>query len=171
MRASTYCNMKTEYINVKTDDYGALETSVVMPESVDSEGNMSNEPKCTVFEATCNLVTLVTGAGMLCLPYTAVKVGWFASVLLVVMSLGFIHSYSLLGSSIDYCVGINYLESLGNGVEGTPTDKKTEENDCTKSDQSLSPTTQLPNDIRSTPANIDYLALGKISLGNGGVYN
>ncbi len=60
-----------------------------------------NVQQCSVFETTCNLVSVITGSGMLSLPFAAANMGW--SVIITVLGLGaiFIYTFDLLARSID----------------------------------------------------------------------
>lgn len=56
---------------------------------------------CSVFQTTCNLVSVLTGSGMLSLPYAAEELGWSAIALLVFLCLIFMYSFELLACSIE----------------------------------------------------------------------
>lgn len=64
------------------------------------EGDV-NIKKCTVFETSCNLASVVTGSGMLSLPYAAAAAGWSAVGLLVGLGCMFTYAYDLLVCAID----------------------------------------------------------------------
>ena len=55
---------------------------------------------CTVNDTTWNIVGLVTGAGMLSLPYAARKVGWMCVPILLICSILFIYTMALLGTTM-----------------------------------------------------------------------
>jgi amino acid permease len=85
-------------------DVGRKRYGAVSAEEGDgnTETVSANQPVlCTVFETTCNLVSVLTGSGMLSLPYAAAKAGWFALVLLVVLSSIFMYSFDLLACSME----------------------------------------------------------------------
>lgn len=74
--------------------YGAV------PSDPDDERN-DNLANCTVFETTCNLLTILTGSGMLSLPYAAAACGWSAMGLLVLLCSVFMYSFELLAKSME----------------------------------------------------------------------
>jgi len=60
-----------------------------------------NTVRCTVFETTCNLVSVLTGSGMLALPYAAAQIGWIAVPFLLVLGCIFLYSFHLIAQSIE----------------------------------------------------------------------
>ncbi len=83
--------------NVDRRSYGALN---IEPFVVASDGTNCTAT-CTVFETTCNLLTILTGSGMLSLPYAAAACGWSAMGLLVLLCAVFMYSFELLAKSIE----------------------------------------------------------------------
>jgi amino acid permease len=69
--------------------------------SEERSGGNQNTNNCTAFEAASNQIAVVTGAGMLSLPYAASAMGWSVLVLLLVLTSCFCYSYLLLVYSID----------------------------------------------------------------------
>jgi len=57
--------------------------------------------RCTVFETTCNLVSVLTGSGMLSLPFAAAQIGWMAVPLLLLLGCIFLYSFHLIAQSIE----------------------------------------------------------------------
>lgn len=60
-----------------------------------------NTVQCTVFETTCNLISVLTGSGMLALPYAAAQIGWIAIPLLLLLGCIFLYSFHLIAQSIE----------------------------------------------------------------------
>lgn len=96
--------MKTLFVrqNSSQHSYGALEVEV------DNDGNTANWDfdnkncqKCTVFETTSNLISVITGSGLLALPFAAKSMGWSALLLLSVVASIFLYAFSLVAESID----------------------------------------------------------------------
>lgn len=61
-----------------------------------------SEGKCSVFDTTCNLISLMTGTGLLALPYAAMTMGFSANLLLVFLAIVYFYTLSLVASSIDF---------------------------------------------------------------------
>jgi amino acid permease len=80
--------------------YGALSTTYEEG-SWEDDGSVETGATCTVFETTCNLVSVLTGSGMLSLPYAAAQAGWSSLVILVVLCSIFLYSFELLATSIE----------------------------------------------------------------------
>jgi solute carrier family 32 (vesicular inhibitory amino acid transporter) len=75
--------------------YGAVDLS----ERVAERSN--NGSNCTALEAASNQIAVVTGAGMLSLPYAASAMGWSVMLLLLILTMSFCYSYLLLVYSIE----------------------------------------------------------------------
>jgi amino acid permease len=89
--------MSSKQINSRVFDdigYGSIDTSEGLTDS-------QSDPKCTQLESASNLIAVVTGAGMLSLPFAAAAMGWSAILLLVILLLCFMYSYFLLVHSIE----------------------------------------------------------------------
>lgn len=89
--------MKSKQISTRVFDdisYGSIDPGESLTESF-------SEQKCTLLESASNLIAVVTGAGMLSLPYAAAAMGWSALVLLVILLVCFMYSYFLLVHSIE----------------------------------------------------------------------
>ena len=56
---------------------------------------------CSQLESASNLIAVLTGAGMLTLPYAAGTMGWSALILLVAITLAFLYSFVLLAQSMN----------------------------------------------------------------------
>ena len=74
----------------------------------DSYGSISstNSPtnKLGLFETTNNLISLITGSGMLALPYAARMMGWSAVILLVCVACIFLYAFYLIGETMECCI-------------------------------------------------------------------
>jgi solute carrier family 32 (vesicular inhibitory amino acid transporter) len=88
--------------------------SVEIGEIEESSGGIQNKNynNCTALEAASNQIAVVTGAGMLSLPYAASAMGWSVLVLLFILTLCFCYSYLLLVYSIDRVL----LRNQGTGL-------------------------------------------------------
>ena len=90
--------MSSKHVNTSVFDemgYGSIASSDRQQEGDDVEH------KCTQLESASNLIAVVTGAGMLSLPFTAAAMGWSAIFLLCILLLCFMYSYFLLVRSIE----------------------------------------------------------------------
>ena len=76
-------NEKSSFLGGKKV-YGSIDSTTAsqVEEQFDPEEKVTT---CTVFESTCNLVSLLSGSGMLSLPFAAAQVGWSALFLLVLI--------------------------------------------------------------------------------------
>lgn len=105
-----------------------------------------NTVQCTVFETTCNLISVLTGSGMLALPYAAAQIGWIAIPLLLLLGCIFLYSFHLIAQSIE-----TRYKSI-NAVATT-----------TRTSSSHHPNYYLPYDL--SHYQIDYLHLSKLAFG------
>lgn len=72
-----------------------------MEANIGEADKSANGATCTVFETSCNLLTILTGSGMLSLPYAAAACGWSAMGLLILLCGVFMYSFELLARSIE----------------------------------------------------------------------
>lgn len=81
----------------KKKNYGSL------PVIEDTIGSIlpENSNKCSVLETSFNLIAVITGAGMLSLPFAAKSMGWSAFLALLFLGAIFMYSYQLLVESIE----------------------------------------------------------------------
>lgn len=87
--------------------YGSL--SIEDVSDIDQTEIEDQHANCSVFETTCNLVSVLTGSGMLSLPFAAAAAGWSALILLLVFGAIFMYAFDLLASSIEtYYANVNY---------------------------------------------------------------
>jgi len=85
-------------LNIDRKTYGSVNSE---PNDPQRNELTENAHHCTVFETTCNLLTILTGSGMLSLPYAAAACGWSALGLLVVLCGVFLYSFELLARIIE----------------------------------------------------------------------
>ena len=92
-------NEKSSFLGGKKV-YGSIDSTTAsqVEEQFDPEEKVTT---CTVFESTCNLVSLLSGSGMLSLPFAAAQVGWSALFLLVLICALFMYSFELLATSVE----------------------------------------------------------------------
>lgn len=57
--------------------------------------------KCSIFESTSNVLTLVTGSGMLALPFAAKCLGWSSIILLITMASVYMYAFFLVSRCIE----------------------------------------------------------------------
>ena len=71
-----------------------------------SIGSSTSSPtnKLGLFETTINLISLITGSGMLALPYAARSMGWSAVLLLVAVACIFLYAFYLIGETMECCI-------------------------------------------------------------------
>eukprot|EP01041_Mallomonas_annulata_P007431 gene7431-15191_t len=89
-------------------DYGSLNSNT--EEILDfHRNNSTSSPKvlCSVFETASNIITIITGAGMLSLPYVAACLGWSSICLLLIVACLFMYTYSLLAEAVKYSIKMN----------------------------------------------------------------
>jgi vesicular inhibitory amino acid transporter len=60
--------------------------------------------KCTVVQTVVNTVMIITGAGMLSLPYAAANVGWSCVVVLVVVAGVFMYAFDLVAEALEQLI-------------------------------------------------------------------
>lgn len=60
-----------------------------------------DDDKCTVLETTSNLTSVLTGSGLLSLPFAAYLAGWSAVLYLVVLAGIFMYSLCLIAESVE----------------------------------------------------------------------
>ena len=114
--------------------YGTIEQSAADVQKKTAVGS------CSQIEAASNLIAVLTGAGMLSLPYTAGVMGWSALGLLLLVTLGFLYSFVLLAESVDTVMIIQH----------------------NRAENPLSQSTSNQGVL------VDYIVLGKEAFGNGG---
>ncbi|KAJ1441454.1 hypothetical protein B484DRAFT_427148 [Ochromonadaceae sp. CCMP2298] len=67
----------------------------------EGEGEGQEGPLCSVFETTCNLISVLSGSGMLSLPFAAAQTGWAAMLLLLLLGCIFMYSFTLLALTVE----------------------------------------------------------------------
>ena len=75
------------------DSYGSISSTTISPTN-----------KLGLFETTNNLISLITGSGMLALPYAARIMGWAAVILLVCVACIFLYAFYLIGETMECCI-------------------------------------------------------------------
>jgi amino acid permease len=96
-----------ESASMGSGDSGVYKTYGSIPVAQDRNRAAQHQPfstgfvTCTVFETTCNLVSVLTGSGMLLLPYAASVGGWSILVVLMIMCAIFLYSFELLAKTIE----------------------------------------------------------------------
>jgi len=81
-------------INISCEDFSKNTASSF------EESNHHSKNTCSVLETSSNIVTILTGAGMLTLPFVASLMGWSSIILLLVIASIFIYTYTLLAQAI-----------------------------------------------------------------------
>ena len=79
--------------------YGALVSA-----HDEDEAKLNNDEGfafCTVFETTCNLASILTGSGVLSLPYAFAETGWAGLILLTVLCAIFMYCFELVAKSTE----------------------------------------------------------------------
>lgn len=69
-----------------------------------NEINQLENNHLTVRQTTFNLISLITGSGMLALPYAASTMGWSAVFVLLFLAILFLYCFGLLAEVIEYCI-------------------------------------------------------------------
>jgi solute carrier family 32 (vesicular inhibitory amino acid transporter) len=62
----------------------------------------SPSPKLTIVEVISNIISLITGSGMLSLPYAAKSMGWTAVLALLLIAASYIYTLNLVAKSINF---------------------------------------------------------------------
>eukprot|EP01033_Poteriospumella_lacustris_P010890 gene10890-7747_t len=89
--------LKTGSSSASNVKYQALE--VAGDEEVDRRA--ASGQQCTVFETSCNLAKVITGSGMLSLPFAIASAGWLSLGALVALGLIFSYAFDLLVAAIE----------------------------------------------------------------------
>lgn len=63
---------------------------------------------CTVFQTSSNIITVITGAGMLSLPFAAAFVGWLSVPLIVLIASIFFYTYTVLADVMECMLTYSY---------------------------------------------------------------
>ena len=77
-----------------TPSYGSIASDI-------EDTAFSEATKCTVWDTTVNLISLISGSGMLSLPFAAASMGWSAVGLLAVLAVVFMYSFSLVAEVVE----------------------------------------------------------------------
>ncbi len=149
-----------------TVDYGALsmvdDLYGIHMENVGEKSEVPESPaKLTILETSSNLVSLVTGSGMLALPAAASLVGWTSLVCLVVLASIFIYMFALISESIESLVVRKRCGALVDNISSAMDKNENVDNSSSQANSVLS---SIPSNISS----IDYTALGKAAFGKYG---
>jgi hypothetical protein len=81
----------------------------------EEETAQSTDDKCTVWQTTFNLISLITGSGMLGLPYAASTMGWSAVFVLLFLAILFLYCFGLLAEVIEFCIKKQQNENYNEG--------------------------------------------------------
>jgi hypothetical protein len=81
----------------------------------EEETVQSTDDKCTVWQTTFNLISLITGSGMLGLPYAASTMGWSAVFVLLFLAFLFLYCFGLLAEVIEFCIKKQQNENYNEG--------------------------------------------------------
>jgi hypothetical protein len=103
---------RSDYVDYQYDDGSNSYDSIVNDKQQHLQYNNNNDidndiiinmntVQCTVFETSCNLISVLTGSGMLALPYAAAQIGWIAIPLLLLLGCIFLYSFHLIAQSIE----------------------------------------------------------------------
>eukprot|EP01031_Cornospumella_fuschlensis_P033711 gene33711-40785_t len=92
-------------MSANLSSYGAIENEA-------ASGNATNK-KCSDAETTFNLMTLMTGSGMLCLPFALMNMGWMGVLAIVLLGFQFMYTFYLLAKSTDIYLAKCYSSKLG----------------------------------------------------------
>lgn len=115
--------------------------------------------KCTIFETYCNLVSLITGSGLLALPFAAKAMGWSAVLLLIVLGCIYMYTLYLVGQSIEF-LHIRRVETLSRIASSSSTIATTHDNNLSHQQAIAS------NNLSQISP--DYLSLGQAVFGEFG---
>ncbi|RYY89284.1 hypothetical protein EON63_01020 [archaeon] len=85
--------------------YGAIDN--------DATSALNANKKCSVIETTFNLMTLMTGSGMLCLPLALMNMGWAGVLAIILLGLQFMYTFYLLAKSTDIYLAKCYTSKIG----------------------------------------------------------
>ena len=95
---------------LSSSSYGALVQDNTEASSSSRKHGTNN--KCSVAESMFNLVSLITGCGMLALPYAASMMGWFAVALLFIVASVFLYAFYLIAEALESCIRADCSERL-----------------------------------------------------------
>ena len=107
-KGTTLNNMSTSTRPQSYSSYGALVEDKI--EASSSRKHTNN--KCSEWQSIFNLVSLITGCGMLTLPYAASLLGWSAVGLLFVVASVFLYAFYLIAETLESCIRTDYSERL-----------------------------------------------------------
>eukprot|EP01038_Epipyxis_sp_PR26KG_P008066 gene8066-10928_t len=144
-------NDRLKYLEKNIYDINKTSATTVTSSSVNTQ------VKCSVFETTCNLITVLTGSGMLSLPFAAAYMGWSAVLCLGILACIFMYSFYLLAETIETYYVIQKVNS----------DYSTSNNSLS-SNNSFNSLNSRVGIFSNNNMNIDYLTFGKVSLGQYG---
>lgn len=91
----------TAYSSAKIARYGSADEPIHDEEVFGLTEDNAQHKECTQFETTCNLLSVITGSGMLSLPYAAAIGGWITLPCLAVLCLIYMYTFHLLAVSIE----------------------------------------------------------------------
>jgi hypothetical protein len=101
-------------------NYGAVpsydDTVKDLNSNLTSVPEHKDDAKCSALETTVNLIALITGSGMLALPYAASSMGWTAVLVLIFLALLFLYSFGLIAEVIESCIAINETKDTANST-------------------------------------------------------
>jgi amino acid permease len=75
-----------------------------LPSTDNDDDTLVSTGKCTVVQTVVNTVMIITGAGMLSLPYAAANVGWSCVVVLVVVAGAFMYAFDLVAEALEQLI-------------------------------------------------------------------
>lgn len=97
MRSAVQYSPAGRYAAIPSEDFGGEKES-----STDNFKDLNiPDVQCSVNETMFNLLTLVTGSGLLSLPFAAKEMGWLSIVFVAIFCGIFMYAFQLLASSVE----------------------------------------------------------------------
>jgi hypothetical protein len=149
--------------------YGSIPSHENEDETVQSDDN-----KCTVWQTTFNLISLITGSGMLGLPYAASTLGWSAVFVLLFLAVLFLYCFGLLAEVIEYCIKKQQNENCNEidnfvdreSVRETELSVSIKDNNCeSKYDHNSDEDYKLNGNIMKKKNSADMMSIDFVTLG------
>lgn len=82
--------------------YQAIDEEAVKPTDLNlSDDTDEYHRKCSVFETSCNLISVTMGSGILSLPYAAASFGWSSFIVLAALGIILTYGFDLLAKSMN----------------------------------------------------------------------
>lgn len=149
--------------------YGSISSHENEDETVQSDDN-----KCTVWQTTFNLISLMTGSGMLGLPYAASTLGWSAVFVLLFLAVLFLYCFGLIAEVIEYCIKKQQNENCSEiddfvdkeSIRETELSVNIKDNCCeSKHDHNLDEDDNLNRDIVNKKNSAEMMSIDFVTLG------